>query len=173
MAQIIGKQIFETDEKIIHELVERGFGQKINDKPGQLLLSKIEALYLLNKKKIEVKKGKTNLTFEMLLKLWEKNEKELSELLQIYTDLRSKNYIVRTGYNQESEAYFRVYEKGMRPGESHSTWLVKLIDEKELIKIKKISKEINIAHSLRKKILWAIIDPKDQITYYKLEKMSL
>ena len=42
--------------------------------------------------------------------------------LKVYSDLRVKGYVVKTALKFGGD--FRVYDKGVRPGEDHAKWVV-------------------------------------------------
>lgn len=171
MAFIVGTKIFEDDKKTIDALSERGFG----DPSGStLVLAPVEALYLSEKKKISINDGKTSkkkLSFTSLMQKLKKEDKEIGMKYLVYNDLRSKGYVVRTGLKYGT--HFRAYEKGVRVGEGHSHWLIQPITEEWKTSIYELAGSIRLAHSVRKKMIWAVVDSEGDITYYKLERMTI
>ena len=166
MATLLGSHVIETNKKNILAFLERGFGEKEED---YLVLSPLEALYLSEVKKIKVKEGRNVFSFEKLLEIFKKLDKNILMKYFVYSDLRKNGYIVRTGLKYGS--YFRVYEKGIRVGEGHSHWLVQPISENWKTSIYEIARAIRLAHSVRKKMIWAVVDSEGDITYYKIERI--
>jgi tRNA-intron endonuclease len=181
MAYIIGDKIIEDDKEQIKAFHERGFGEMHGE---TLLLAPVEALYLTEIKKIGItkgekevvkgaskKEGKVQKTYDIgaLFNEFKKGDKEIAVKYYVYRDLRKKGYVARTGLKYGT--YFRVYEKGIRVGEGHSHWLVHPIQEHQKISIYEIARAIRLAHSVRKKMLWAVVDSEGDVTYYKMERM--
>jgi len=164
MAILKGSQVWENDEKLVHELAERCFGTKIGN---SILLSAIEARYLLEKKKISLEKSEARVSKKRSASFPKTSDKQFENLYAVYKDLRSKGYIIRTGPDQ----FLRVYEKGTRVGEGHSAWIVQPIDKKWKADISDISRAVNVAHSVRKKMIFALVEGK-RVSYYKLERMA-
>ena len=174
MAFIVGTRIFEDNKKNIDTLWERGFGEASG---SAMVLAPVEALYLLEKKKITLtdggkskSKGK-KLSFSALMQGLKKVDKEIGLKYLVYRDLRSNGYVVRTGLKYGT--HFRVYEKGVRVGEGHSHWLIQPISEEWKTSIYELAKSIRLAHSVRKKMIWAVADTEGDITYYKLERIVI
>lgn len=122
------------------------FGEK---KSGKIHYSKYEALYLIETKRAESKK-------KIKLNIKEKNN------YLVFKDLRKKGYIVKTGLKFGAE--FRVYKSKK---EKHAAWLV-YIPKKQKIDFKDFVSKNRIAHSTGKKLLIAIIDSQQDITYYEV-----
>jgi tRNA-intron endonuclease len=167
MAKITGNKIWEEDEKLVHELAERGFGEK---QGARMLLGDVEALYLLEKKKIALGRGGKGLTFKSLFSRLGRQRKDIAIRYAVYKDLRFKGYFVRISYKDDK--YLRVYEKGVRPVDGHSAWVIQPVESKWKAGISDISKAVRLAHSVRKKVVWAAVE-NDEISYFKLEKIVL
>jgi tRNA-intron endonuclease len=162
MATLSGNLIIETSPAKISALSERGFGER---REKYIVLAPVEALYLTERKKIKV----GGLSFEKLLLLLKKKDADIFTKYAVYRDLRRKGYVARTGLKYG--AWFRVYEKGIRVGEGHSVWLVSAIPEEKRTSIYDISRAIRLAHSVRKKMIWAVVDSEGDVTYYKMERV--
>src|ERR1035441_8680427 len=90
-----------------------------------LELSLIEALYLMEKGKLEVNIDSDDVTIEKLIKLI-RGQGSFTNYI-VFKDLRNRGYIVKTGFKYGSE--FRLYERGKSPGDGHSNYLVKVASE--------------------------------------------
>ena len=95
-----------------------------------LQLSLIEALYLEEKEKISIFRNGEEVSTEEMFKIIRK-EDLLTKYL-VFSDLKSRGYIVKTGFKYGSE--FRLYERGKSPGDGHSDYLVKVVSEDYEIK---------------------------------------
>ena len=148
--------IFLLNHKDFQSLNSKNFGSR----EGKIYtLDMYEATYLCEKNKIEIIKNKKNICFDEISAM-----KKFNFLNYIvYQDLKSKGYNVKSGIKYGST--FRVYNKGIREDKEHSLWLVEPIQDKEIIKMKDISGKTRIAHSTNKKILFAIVDSENSVTY--------
>ncbi len=146
---------FLIDEKSFQKLNEKGYGQKIEK--SKYSLDTYEALYLVENNKAKFL-DKT-LTFEKISKI--KNFKLINYL--VYSDLRTKGYTVKSGL--KFGISFRLYDKGTKIGEDHSLWLIDVVSEKDNIKIIDIVAKNRVAHTANKKLIIAIADNDNQITY--------
>ncbi|MBW2998119.1 tRNA-intron lyase, partial [Candidatus Woesearchaeota archaeon] len=83
------------------------FGSLINDK---VQLSLLEALYLLEKDKIEVFDGRNKkLDFESFVSRARRLDKKFWNRFVVFKDLRDRGYIVKTALKFGAD--FRVYER--------------------------------------------------------------
>jgi tRNA-intron endonuclease len=74
---------------------------------------------------------------------------------------------VKTGFKYGSE--FRLYERGKSPGEGHSNYLVKVANENNEFLMSDLSSYVRVAHGVNKKLLFAVVDDENDITYYNVE----
>ncbi|MEK6982477.1 MAG: hypothetical protein AABX38_06090 [Candidatus Micrarchaeota archaeon] len=129
---------------------------KIQDLGGLLYdenkLTFLEAIYFTEKGVLELDKDE----------LWKflKKDKLAQEKYAILRYFRDNGFIARL--NLEDSAYFRVYQKGFRPGEDRTKYLVKVIDSSGKAKLSDIEKEMEIANNLRKELVLAYVDKKNQ-----------
>lgn len=131
-----------------------------------LELSFIEALYLLVREKIEVFDEDDNIiTVEDLTNII--RERHIFSHYLVYKDLRTRGYIIKTGFKYGSD--FRIYERGHSPGDGHSSFLVKILSEEQNIKVTDFSSYVRVAHGVRKSLLLAVVDDEYDITYYDIE----
>lgn len=121
-------------------------------KQRKIIYSPCEAMYLIESKKAI---GKIKL---------KKNEKDN---YLVFKDLRKKGYIPKAGLKFGAD--FRVYVKN----EKHARYLVHIVNEKDKIGFKDILTKTRIAHSTAKKLLIAIIDSQEDITYLEVDWVKL
>jgi tRNA-intron endonuclease len=138
------------------------FGQLIQE---ELELPLIEALFLVDKDKLTVSSEDGVLSLEELTDLV--REKGLFTKYLVFKDLRNRGYIVKTGFKYGSE--FRLYERGKSPGNGHSDLLVKVLTEDQKIDINDFSSYVRVAHGVNKKLMLAVVDYEQDITYYNVE----
>ena len=163
------KSILYDDRVIVkdvnaHNLYNKRFYGNLTD--FGLELSLIEALYLLKKGKIYIiTEPKEQITAEKLSEIIRK--KQIYSHYLVYEDLRTRGYIIKTGFKYGSD--FRIYERGHKPGEGHSNHLVKILSEEQSIKARDFSSYVRVAHGVRKSLLLAVVDDEYNITYYDIE----
>lgn len=146
-------------------LFEQGvFGSLLKD--GRIRLSLLEAAYLLDTEKITVIDGKNNpLTPQQFEARASKIEKEHWLRAAVFNDLRSRGYIVKTALKFGAD--FRVYDKGVKPGEDHARWIVYPVHEKETMTWHDFSSKNRVAHSTRKRLLIAVVDDEGDVSYWE------
>ena len=141
------------------------FGELIEDK---IKYSVIEALYLFEKKRaLLYEMGKTkSLKKEEIIKKTKKIDKRFLTRYLVYKELRNRGYVVKTALKFGAD--FRVYNRGIKPGQDHAKWIVFPIHESETMTWYNFASKNRVAHSTRKNLLLAIMDEENSITYYEV-----
>ncbi|WP_457742373.1 tRNA-intron lyase [Thermococcus sp.] len=157
-----GDRVFSTDRNAINGLHNnRHYGKLVN---GKVFLSLLEAAYLVERGKIEVRDGKRKLTLEELMELGRQRDELFDTKYLVYKDLRDRGYTVKSGLKFGS--HFRVYRRGMN---EHSQWLVWVLPENSRISPNDITARVRVAHGVRKNMIMAIVDDDGDVTYYRVE----
>ncbi|MDD4353541.1 MAG: tRNA-intron lyase [Candidatus Nanoarchaeia archaeon] len=162
-AELINDLVIINDERIANSLHSKGFIGTLEK--AKLELSGIEALYLANKEKIIITKSGKELTEQDLLKFFSKKDKRFILKYKVFSDLRNSGYVVKTALKYGFD--FRVYDKGVSPGEDHAIWLVYCSNQNDSLKIIDYSKLIRVCHSVKKKMLLGIVDDEGDVTYWE------
>ena len=84
----------------------------------------------------------------------------------MFRDLREKGYVVKTALKFGAD--FRVYEKGIKPGQDHAKWVVYPVHESEHLTWHEFAAKNRVAHSTKKRLLIGIVDDEEDITYYEI-----
>jgi len=140
---------------------------------GKLLKNKVEfslleSMYLVEKKKIEVIDGKGKVyDKERLLKAFRRYDKQFSLRYAVFSDLRSRGYIVKTALKFGAD--FRVYDRGVKPGEDHAKWVVFPVHESQSHSWHEFSAKNRVAHSTKKRLLLGVVDDEGDVTYYEVK----
>ncbi|MEM3407983.1 MAG: tRNA-intron lyase [Candidatus Micrarchaeia archaeon] len=169
MAYLLENFVVEEDPKMIKLLTERGYGTL--DKEQRLILSPYEALYLLENKRIMVESKNKKIEFKELMKEFRKKEKDIDIKYTVYSDLREKGYILKSGYIFGT--HLRAYEKGIRPGEGKSSFLIEVISDREKITILEIYRLLRIAQIAKKNLIIAIVRENKKVDYIKLNSIKM
>ncbi|MCY0860244.1 MAG: tRNA-intron lyase [Sulfolobaceae archaeon] len=161
--------VFDISEA--RELYKSGFyGKPLgNPKPKSpedintpLELSLFEALYLQRKGILEVYSRNAKLTTEELYKYSKELIPRFELLYRVYSDLRNKGYVVRSGIKYGAD--FAIYTLG--PGIEHAPYLVLVIDSTEKLKSNELLSYGRVSHSTRKELILAFTNLKnDEISY--------
>jgi tRNA-intron endonuclease, archaea type len=163
LAYLLG-EIVSTNESEAFTLYKKSnFGQPIGQK---IQYSLAEALYLVEKGKIDITKNKKILQFEELFKLFKKIDSRIQLKYPVFRDLRDKGYVVKTALKFGAD--FRVYEKGTTPDEEHAKWIVFVEHESKKFSWHEFSAKNRVAHSTKKNLLIAIIDEESDVSYYEV-----
>ena len=161
------------DKDKASELNEKGYG-KMRD--GRLELSLIEACFLLKKGDISVTKDDKEYDFEEFYKYCSKLDERFSERFRVYEDLRKRGLLVRTGFKFGCD--FRVYERGVKlkkgpkSQKEHTKWVVFSIPEDYTCSFQELSRAVRLAHNIRAKMLWGIVDNEGDVTYYQVTRQT-
>ncbi len=163
IATILDKNVVTEDTDYARELYnQKRYGEIKN---RRVYLSFFEALFLIEKKWITVLDGKKKpYDFDRFMKKAGKI-KDFVTQYTVFKDLRSKGYIVKTAL--KFGAAFRVYDKGIKPGEDHAKWVVFPVHETEIQTWKDFSAKNRVAHSTRKKLLIGVVDAELDLSYWE------
>ena len=132
-----------------------------------LQLSMLEALYLLEKKKLIIyDKRNKEIVYEQFLKKTKKLTHNFLTIYSVFKDFRGRGYIIKSALKFGAE--FSVYDRGIKPGEDHAKWLVFPVHESEILTWYEFSAKNRVAHSTRKRLLIAVVDNEGSITYYEI-----
>lgn len=157
--------ITESSEKAIELYNQSCFGVVI--KENRLQLSLHEALYLLEKEKLVIYDGrKRKLDFETFLKRAQKIEPNFWIRYCVFKDIRDRGYIIKTALKFGAD--FRVYDRGIKPGEDHARWIIYPVHEGSTLTWYEFAAKNRVAHSTRKRLLIAIVDEESCVTYYEI-----
>ncbi len=165
-SHLLGKKIISNTGEAFTLQNNSCFGEK---KSENIEYAPIEALFLVQEKKMQVFQGKKSLSLQDLLKKIRKEDKKIETKLVAFTDLRKKGYTVKTALKFGAD--FRVYEKGVKPGEDHARWILYAVTENEALSWHDFAAKNRIAHATKKNLLIAIIDDEGDVSYYQIAWM--
>ncbi len=165
-AHLTGNKITSNTQEAFTLQESSCFGEK---KSEVIEYAPIEALFLIQEKKMQILAGKNTLSFSELLRKIRKEDKKIETKLAAFSDLRKRGYIVKTALKFGAE--FRVYEKGVKPGEDHARWILYTVTENEALKWHDFAAKNRIAHATKKNLLIAIIDDEGDVSYYQIAWM--
>lgn len=163
-AYLVGEIVSSNSSEAFSLYDKSSFGEK---KDSKIIYSSVEALYLLEKGKMEISSKTRKLSHEELVRKFKSIDKKIQLKYPVFKDLREKGYVVKTALKFGAE--FRVYEKGAKIGDKHSKWVVFTDYESKTFTWQEFSAKNRVAHSTKKNLLLAIVDEEGDITYYEVK----
>lgn len=144
------------------------YGSKTDN--GQIKLSLHEGYYLFQKGKIEVYDGrKKKLNQDEYLRKAKKIEPNFMVRHAVFDDMRSRGYIIKTALKFGAD--FRVYDRGVKPGEDHAKWVVYPVHEGSTLTWYEFAAKNRVAHSTKKKLMLGVVDDESDVTYWEVKWM--
>ncbi len=135
---------------------------------GKIELSLLEALYLFEKGKLAIKsEAGRKLSFESYVRKAKKIEPNFWVRYCVFKDMRNRGYIVKTALKFGAD--FRVYDRGVKPGEDHAKWVIFPVHEGETLTWYEFAAKNRVAHSTKKRLLIGIVDDEGDVTYYEIK----
>lgn len=162
-SHLSGSKITSTSNSAFSLYEKSRFGEKRQNK---IEYSLVESLYLVNNGKAQVFQGKKLLPFDLLFTKAKRLDKRIEIKYPVYANLRKRGYILKTALKFGAD--FRVYKKGIHPGQDHALWILFCVKESESHTWYDFAAKNRVAHSARKKLLLGVIDEEDDVTYYEI-----
>ena len=151
--------IWSIDES--REIYNNGFYGKplgtprpTEDFNAPLLLDPVEALYLMEKKRIKITSKGKNVTKKNLQEIQSETFTGFDDKYRVYKELREKDYVATPGIKYGSD--FAVYENG--PGRDHAPYVVQIMSEDDYLSASEIVKAGRLASTVRKAFIIAIVN---------------
>lgn len=165
-------KVFISEERIISEsgdearelYVQSRFGTMVPE--GKVQFSLLEAVYLVEKNKIELFKGKKPLLFEQAYAIAKRQDPKFWVRYCVFKDMRNRGYIIKTALKFGAD--FRVYDRGVKPGEDHARWIVYPVHESSHLTWYDFSAKNRVAHSTKKRLVIAAVDDEGDVTYWEI-----
>src|SRR3989344_220306 len=164
-AQLLQERVIADDTNESKEIYDQSrFGERVEDKFQYAL---VEALYLVEKGRMLVYDSKKKrITKEDFIKKAQMVEPTFWVRYAVYKDMRNRGYIVKTALMFGAD--FRVYERGIKPGEDHAKWILYPVHEGGAMTWYEFAAKNRVAHSTRKRLLLGIVDEENDVTYYEV-----
>jgi tRNA-intron endonuclease, archaea type len=163
-AILSGEHVVSKDKKAMELHGQSHFGE-IKDK--KVYYSLIETLYLAEKGKINVYYKGKKLNSEKFFELATELEPNFFTRYSVFKDIRNRGYIVKTALKFGAD--FRVYARGIKPGQDHAKWVLFPVYETSSLTWHEFAAKNRVAHSTRKNLLIAVVDEEQDVTYYEIK----
>lgn len=145
-------------------ITAEGYGKPLD--ADQVMLSPVEALYLMDAGRLTLRRGGAPLSREAYYGTAAGTDGELAEKAVVYADLRRRGCGPKTGY--KFGHHFRVYTAGLQ----HSLLLAHAIPAGTALPMAAISRSVRLANSVKKKMLFACVHT-DDIQYIEFARIKL
>lgn len=162
-SQLLGEKISSNTSEAFSLHEKSVFGEK---KAEKIEYSLVEALFLVQERKMSVVSGKKTISLDALLKKLKRTDKKIDTKLSVFSDLRKKGYVVKSALKFGAE--FRVYDKGIKPSVDHAKWIVFCVKESDQLNWHDFAAKNRVAHSTKKNLLIAIVDQENDVSYYEI-----
>jgi len=134
---------------------------------GRVQLSLLEAIYLVDKERLEVLDGRNKpISQEKFLKKASKIASDFWIKYAVFKDLRNRGYIIKTALKFGAD--FRVYDRGVKPGEDHAKWVVFPVHEANSLTWHEFAAKNRVAHSTKKKLMLGVVDEEGDVSYWEV-----
>lgn len=161
------KNVKIDDKSSVDALSSRGYG---TIETNSLFLSFYEALYLLDKKILKVSsQNNDELSFQDLLRYYEKINDNAWVNYLVYRDLRSRGYVVRGGFGTGID--FRIYERGTY-GKNVASTLILSTQEGRPVAIEYLTSVMKQCQSQKKALVLAVMNRRGEIVYYSVSQLT-
>lgn len=150
------------DQKEASQLYNKGnYGYPVSG--GGSELDFFEATYLLESGRIEIKKGKTEISFEEIFKHSSETVPDFDVKYIVYRDLRARGFVVKA---ESGDFDLSVFPRGKTMSNSRPEYLVRTVSERTAFDIGKYTGEISETERKNKHLLYGLVDEEGDITYY-------
>lgn len=148
---------------LVEDLLSRGYGVE-DPTSGHVIYSYPEALYLVENEWMRViDQLGIELDFNDLLEKLKQLDENVWRDYVIYRDLRNRKYVVKDGFSEELR--FRVFERG-KYGEEPAKYIIAPVMEGKNISMKKLQEWLITCRNMRKELVIAVIDRRNEVIYY-------
>lgn len=167
---LLGNRIVVFDYECANEIYWNGYygtflgvyKPKSKGIKSPLELSLIEAVDLVEKKRLRVIEDNKELSMPELIEIGKTRIQKFTPLLNVYIDLRQRGFIPRRGLKFGCD--YLVYRFG--PGIDHAPFGVLVFTEKEKVDPVDLVRAGRLLHSVRKKLVIAIVNEDNNNVKY-------
>lgn len=161
-----GKITVEDSDEAREFYNKSSYGKILENK--RLHLSLCETLYLAEKGKVQILDGRNKeIDPEKFMKKAEKFEPNFWVKYRVFKDIRNRGYVIKTALKFGAD--FRVYDRGVKPGEDHARWVIYPVHENSTLTWHEFSAKNRVAHSTKKRLLVGVVDEEGDCTYWEIK----
>lgn len=160
------ERVLTEDSDLARELYNKSrFGKVMRNNKVQL--SFIEALYLLEKERMIIVDGRNKeIPAEKFIKKATKLEPNFWVRYCVFRDMRDRGYIIKTALKFGAD--FRVYDRGVKPGEDHARWILYPVHEASVLTWYEFAAKNRVAHSTKKRLMISVVDDEGDCSFWEV-----
>ena len=163
-AILMGERAITEDSDAAREFYNQSRYGKIMKEKVELGL--LESLFLMENGRLEVKsENGRKISVEQFIKKAKKIESNFWIRYCVFRDIRNRGYIIKTALKFGAD--FRVYDRGIKPGEDHAKWVVFPVHEATTLTWHDFAAKNRVAHSTKKRLLLAVVDEEGDVSYWE------
>ena len=163
IGKLVEDHVIIEDEKEASQIYNKGcYGEPQSG--GALKLTLIEAMYLYEAGRLEIRKNARKVNFVSLFRYSNKLYPEFEIRYIVYRDIRMRGYIVKPDIQP---VHFRVFPRGGKPSKTPSKYWVFTASERRMFDLGDMVTHIKRVQKARKKLLIGIVDEEGDLTYYQ------
>lgn len=160
------KVVISDDFNDAQEFYDKScFGEIHGAKNKVLELALVEALYLMERNKLKIYLGSKLLTLEDFLTKAIHREHNFWNRWRVFRDIRTRGYVLKTALKFGAD--FRVYRRGMKPGDDHAKWILFCVSENQQESWREFAAKMRVSHSTRKTLLIGCVDDQGDCVFYE------
>ena len=130
---------------------------------GALQLDLLEAVYLVEGDRLEVRRGGRRVSARDLFRAAGAAIPSFEIRYLVYRDLRQRGYIVEA---RSGAVDFQVYPRGGAPKKTPSKYWVRALSERAVFDLAELLERAEEAAAVRKTLLLGLVDEESDLTYY-------
>src|SRR5947209_15053606 len=134
---------------------------------GSLELDLLEAVYLVEAERLEVRRGGRAVSARDLFRAAGTAVPSFEILYLVYRDLRQRGYIVEA---RGGAVDFQVYPRGGAPRKTPSRFWVRALSERAVFDLAELLERAEEAAGVRKTLLLGLVDEESDLTYYSVRE---
>jgi len=171
-ASLADDRVLIYDESSAERLYRDFYGKLSGEGKGnkRLILSLIETAYLMrenNRMVVHVHTPSGDMNYEQFLDYAIEKEHDFKDKLLVYTDLRSKGLLLKTGFKFGS--HFRVYTALQQ---KHSSYLVHVVHPEYIFAMNELARAVRLAQGVKKRMIFACVH-EDGVKYIDIGRRRL
>ena len=160
----MGERVITEDSDDAREFYNQSrYGKIVKNK---VELGLLEALFLMENERLDVKsESGRKISVEQFIKRSKKIESNFWIRYCVFRDIRNRGYIIKTALKFGAD--FRVYDRGIKPGEDHAKWVVFPVHEATTLTWHDFAAKNRVAHSTKKRLLLGVVDEEGDVSYWE------
>jgi tRNA-intron endonuclease len=137
---------------------------------GGLSLDLLEALYLVESGRLEVRRKGRAVSLPTLIRAAHRILPRFEIAYLVFRDLRQRGYVVKADAGPPD---FRVLPRGGAPGKTPSKYWALALSERSVFSLRRLITLLQKVSALRKTLLLGLVDEESDLTYYVASLVDL